>query len=117
MLRCNPACGKGNKPVMADVALAPLNIGRVADAMKMVDLMAPLNIRRLMDTTKTTDLIMSDDNNGLLDLETALAAKLAAKPSVALPSYEGQDLDIDGRDGLNRLNRCNKLQGALAQWA
>ncbi len=53
---------------------------------------------------------------GFLDLETALAAKLAAKLIVAPPPYEGQDLDIDGRDRLDMLNRLNKLQGALAQW-
>jgi hypothetical protein len=44
------------------------------------------------------------------------AAKLATKPIVALPPYKGQDLDIDGCDGLDVLNRLDELQGALARW-
>ncbi len=51
---------------------------------------------------------------GLLDLETALAAKLATKPIVAPPPYDGQDLDIDGRDGLDVLDRLDELHGASA---
>jgi hypothetical protein len=49
-----------------------------------------------------------------LDLKTALAAKPATKPIIAPPPYEGQDLNIDRRDGLDMLNRLNKLKGALA---
>jgi hypothetical protein len=49
---------------------------------------------------------------GLLDLKTAQAAKLAAKPIVAPPPYKGQDLNIDGHDGLDVLDRLNELQGA-----
>ena len=52
----------------------------------------------------------------LSDLQTAPAAKPAAKPIVAPPPYERQDLDIDGCDGLDVLNRLDELQGALARW-
>jgi hypothetical protein len=114
MLRCNSAPGKGNKLVRADVALAPLNVGRAADVAKTLDPMAPLNVRRPVDMEKAADLIPSDKNNGLLDLETALAAKPTAKPIVAPPPYEGQDLDINRRNSLDGLNRLNNLQGALA---
>ncbi len=72
---------------------------------------------RPTDATKAADLIASDDYNGLSDLETALATKLAAKPIVAPPPYKGQDLDIDGCDGLDRLDRFDKLPGFLAQRA
>jgi hypothetical protein len=115
MLHCNPAHGKGNKPVVGDIALAPLNVGRVADTMKTANLMATLNVRRLMNTTKAADLIVSDNNNRLSDLETAPAAKPAAKPIIVPPPYEEQDLNIDGHGGLNWLNRLDKLHGALAQ--
>jgi hypothetical protein len=54
------------------------------------------------------------NDDSLSDLKTALTTKPAAKPIVAPPRYEGQDLDIDGRDRLNRLDRLDKLQGALA---
>ncbi len=54
---------------------------------------------------------------GLLDLKTAPAAKPAAKPFIAPPPYEGQDLDIDGRDGLDLLDRLDELQGASARRA
>jgi hypothetical protein len=50
----------------------------------------------------------------LSDLETAPAAKPAAKPIVAPPTYKGQDLDIDGRNGLDVLDRLDKLHGASA---
>jgi hypothetical protein len=49
-----------------------------------------------------------------LDIETALAAKPAAKPIVVPPPYEGQDLNIDGRNGLDILDRLGKFQGASA---
>ncbi len=49
-----------------------------------------------------------------MDLETAPAAKPAAKPIFTPPPYEGQDLDINGRDGLDVLDRLDELQGALA---
>jgi hypothetical protein len=51
---------------------------------------------------------------GLLNLETAPAAKPAAKPVVAPPPYERQDLDINGRNGLDMLNRLGELQGVSA---
>jgi hypothetical protein len=50
----------------------------------------------------------------LSDLQTAPAAKPAAKPIVAPPPYERQDLDIDRRNGLDMLDRLDKLQGASA---
>jgi hypothetical protein len=71
---------------------------------------APLKVRRPADMGKASDLIMSDDDDGLLDLETAPATKPTAKPIVAPPPYEGQDPDIDGRNGLNELDRLNELQ-------
>ncbi len=43
--------------------------------------------------------------------------KTGRRPILALPLYEGQDLNIDGRDGLDVLNRLNELQGALTQRA
>jgi hypothetical protein len=64
-----------------------------------------------MDATKAADLIASDNDNGLLDLKTTPAAKLATKPIVAPPPYERQDFDINGRDGLDGLNRLEELQG------
>jgi hypothetical protein len=54
---------------------------------------------------------------GLLDLKTTPAAKLVAKPIVAPPPYEEQDLDIDGCNRLDVLDRLDKLQGASAQRA
>ncbi len=80
MLHCNPARGKSNKPVGADIALAPLNVGRAADTTKMVDPMAPQKVRRLADVAKAADLIPSDNNNGLSDLEIALAAYQPPSP-------------------------------------
>ncbi len=50
----------------------------------------------------------------LLDFKTAPATKPAAKPIVVPPPYEGQDLDIDGHDGLDVLEKLDKLQGVLA---
>jgi hypothetical protein len=79
--------------------------------------MALLYVRRLTDATKGVDLIASDNDDGFSDLETAPAGKLAAKPIVALSPYEGQDLDINGRDGLDVLDRLDELQGASAQRA
>jgi hypothetical protein len=127
MLCCNPARGKGNKLVGADAALAPLNVGRVADAAlnplnvgraadatKMADPMAPPNVWRPMDAMKVADLIMSDNDGSLLDLKTTPATKPTAKPIIMLPPYEAQDPDIDGCNGLDRLNRLDKLQGASA---
>jgi hypothetical protein len=64
-----------------------------------------------MDTTKAANLIASGDDDGLLDLKTALAAKPAAKLIAAPPPYKRQDLDINGRDGLDGLNRLKELQG------
>jgi hypothetical protein len=109
MLRRKPTHGKGNKLVGADVALAPLNVGRAADAKKMVDPMAPLNVRRPANTAKVADLILSDNDNSLMDLETALATKPTTKSIVALPPYKGQDPDIDRHNKLDGLNRLDKL--------
>ena len=47
-----------------------------------------------------------------MDLETTPATKPAAKPIIAPPPYEGQDLNIDRRNGLDMLDRLGKLQGA-----
>jgi hypothetical protein len=74
----------------------------------------PLNVRRPADAAKVADLILSDNDDGLLDLKTAPASKPTAKPIVAPPPYEIQDPDIDGRNGLNGLDRLDELQGALA---
>ncbi len=63
------------------------------------------------------DLIPSDNNNGLLDLKTVQAAKPTTKPIIVPPPYEGQDPNIDGRNGLDELDRLKELQGALAQQA
>ena len=83
MLRCNPARGKGNGPVLADVALAPCKVKSASDA------------------AKTADLIPSDDNNGILDLKTKPASKLDAKPIIALPPSKEQDfVDIGGMPAL-----------------
>jgi hypothetical protein len=71
---------------------------------------APLKVRRPADTAKAADLIPSDDDDGLLDLKTMPAANPTAKPIVAPPPYEEQDLDINGRDALNALDRLNELQ-------
>ncbi len=71
MLHRNPARGKSNKPVGADGALAPLNVGRAADAMQTAKPTAPLKVRRPTDAAKGADLILSDDDDGLLDLKTA----------------------------------------------
>ncbi len=51
---------------------------------------------------------------GLLDLKTAPATKPTAKPIIAPPPYEEHDLNIDRLNGLDVLDRLNKLQGALA---
>jgi hypothetical protein len=110
MLHCNSARGKSNEPVRADGALAPLNVGRAADAMQMAKPAAPLRVRRPADAAKAADLIPSDDDGGLLDLKTAPATKPTAKPMVALPPYEGQDLDINGHNGLDGPDRLNELQ-------
>jgi hypothetical protein len=83
MFHHNPACKKGNGPVVVDVAPTPLKVKRMADA------------------TKMADLIPSDNNNCLLDLKTVLATKPAAKPIITPPPYKGQDLaDIGGRPTL-----------------
>jgi hypothetical protein len=63
---------------------------------------------------KGADLITYDVNDNLLDLETVPAAKLATKSIIATPPYEGQDLNINWRDGLDVLDRLDELQGALA---
>ncbi len=57
------------------------------------------------------DLIVSDNDDGLSDLKTAPAAKLAAKPIVAPPPYKKQDFDVNGHNGLDGLNRLEELQG------
>ncbi len=114
ILSRNPACGKGNGPVGADGALAPLNIGMAADATKTAKPMAPLNVRRPADMAKAADLILSDNDDGLSDLKTAPADKQTAKPIVAPPPYKGQDPDIHGRNGLNGINGLDELQGGLA---
>jgi hypothetical protein len=64
-----------------------------------------------MEATKAADLIASDNNDGLLDLKTAPAAKPATKPFIVLPPYERQDLDINRCNGLDGLNRLKELQG------
>ncbi len=96
--------------VGADGALAPLNVERAADAMQMAKPAAPLKVRRPADAAKAADLIPSDNDDGLLDLKTVPAAKPTTKPIVEPPPYEGQDLDIDGCNGLGGLDRLNKLQ-------
>jgi hypothetical protein len=115
MLHCNPARGKSNEPVRADGALAPLNIGRAADAIQMAKTAAPLKVRRPADVAKAADLILSDNMDSLLDLKTAPAAKPTAQPIVAPPPYEGHP-DINGHSGLGGLDRLDELQD-LAQWA
>jgi hypothetical protein len=87
------------------------------NATKTAKPMASLNIRRPADAVKVGDLILSDNNDGLSDLNTAPSAKPTAKPIIALPPYEGQELDIDKRNGLDGLNRLDELQGSLAPWA
>jgi hypothetical protein len=77
--------------------------------------MAPLNVRRPADATKVEDLIPSGNEDGLLDLKTTPATKPTSKPIIALPPYDGQDLEIDKCNGLDGLNRLNELQGASAQ--
>ncbi len=49
-----------------------------------------------------------------LDLKTTPAAKPATKPIVTPSPYEGQDLDINGRNGLDVLDRLDELQRASA---
>jgi hypothetical protein len=117
VLRCNPAHGKSNKPVGADGALAPPNVGRAADTMQMAKTMDPLKVRRPANAAKVVDLIPSDNDDGLLDLKTTPvpAAKPTSQPLIVPPPYKGQDLDIDGRNRLDGLDRLNKLQD-LAQW-
>jgi hypothetical protein len=57
------------------------------------------------------DLIALGNDDG-----TTPAAKLAAKPIIVPPPYERQDLDINGCDGLNRLDRRKELQGLRLDW-
>jgi hypothetical protein len=110
MLCHNPARGKSNKLVGADGALAPLNVGRAADPTQMAKPVAPLKVRRPADAPKAADLIPSDDNDGLSDLVTVPAAKPTAESIVTPPPYEGQDLDINGCNGIDGFDRLNELQ-------
>jgi hypothetical protein len=115
MLCCNPARGKITELVGADGDLVSLNVGRAADTTQTAKPMVPLKVKRPVDVAKAVGIIPSDDNDGLLDLKIAPAAKPTAKPIFAPPPYEGQNLDIDRHNRLDGLNRLNKIQDLARQ--